>query len=172
MYGFIWFENGGLEQLPNNVGFVPNHVLMQTNLSFIISGTLTCIQMLVYVYACMKHAHTGLEHACAYACMRTHSLGSSWSFVFKNSFIWFIKEFYFPKILSSSQFQSDWALNQPWTLEFLHHWRMGARVVRGTKCSVYNAQSPSLRIQLPPRTPMLSCMPTPPPPHYLSLQDL
>ena len=30
------------------------------------------------------------------------------------------------------------ALNQPWVLEFQHHWGTGARVVRGTKCGVYN----------------------------------
>ena len=29
-----------------------------------------------------------------------------------------MKELSFPKILSSSQFQSDWVLNQPWVLEF------------------------------------------------------
>ena len=40
-------------------------------------------------------------------------------------------------MLSLSQFQSDWALNQPWALEFQHHWGTGARVVRGTKCGVY-----------------------------------
>ena len=40
-------------------------------------------------------------------------------------------------MLSLSQFQSDWALNQPWALEFQHHWGTGARVVRGTKCGVH-----------------------------------
>ena len=32
----------------------------------------------------------------------------------------------------------DWALNWPWALEFEHHWGMGTRVVRGTKCGVYS----------------------------------
>ena len=32
----------------------------------------------------------------------------------------------------------NWALNRPWTLKFGHLWGMGARVVRGTKCSVYS----------------------------------
>jgi len=31
----------------------------------------------------------------------------------------------------------DWTLNQPWALEFGHHWGMRARVVRGTNYSVY-----------------------------------
>ena len=32
---------------------------------------------------------------------------------------------------------SNWALNWPWALKFEHHYRMGARVVNGTKCGVY-----------------------------------
>jgi len=44
-------------------------------LSFIVFGTLTCVHMLMYAYACMKHEYAELEHACTYACMRTHALG-------------------------------------------------------------------------------------------------
>ena len=49
-----------------------NQTLMQKNLPFIVSGTLACIHMPVYAYACMKHVHSNLEHACAYACMRMY----------------------------------------------------------------------------------------------------
>ena len=49
-----------------------------------------------------------------------------------------MKSYIFLKTLSSSQFQFDRALNQPWALEFQHHWGMGARVIRDTKYSVYN----------------------------------
>ena len=65
--------------------------------------------------------------------MRTYALGSSWSLFSKNNFILPKNNLYFPQILFLGQFSSDWALNQPWALEFLHHWRMGVRVVRGTK---------------------------------------
>ena len=34
-------------------------------------------------------------------------------------------------------FLSDQALNQPQVLEFLHHWGMGAQVMRGKKRGVY-----------------------------------
>ena len=37
--------------------------LMQKNFSFIISGTLTCVRMIMYAYVGMKHAYVGLEHA-------------------------------------------------------------------------------------------------------------
>ena len=47
-------------------------------LSFMVFGTLTCIHMPMYACACMKHAYTELEHACAYSCMRTHALGFPW----------------------------------------------------------------------------------------------
>ena len=98
------------------------------NLPFIISRTLTCVCMPVYAYACIKfaytcikHAYVELEHACAYACMCTHTLEFSWSLFSKNSLFNSQKELYFPKILSSSQFQFDWTLNWPWALEFQHH---------------------------------------------------
>ena len=39
--------------------------LMEKNLPFIVSGTLACARMPVYVYACMKHAHAGLENSSA-----------------------------------------------------------------------------------------------------------
>ena len=51
-----------------------NISLMQKNLSFIVSRTLTCICMPVYGYACIKHAYVGLEQACVYAYMRMHAL--------------------------------------------------------------------------------------------------
>ena len=67
------------------MGFVPIQSLMQKNLSFIVFGTLACATMPVFAYACMKLVHVELEHAFAYACMRTHALGFLWSFLSKNS---------------------------------------------------------------------------------------
>jgi len=52
-----------------------NLALMEKALPFIDFGPLACVCMPVYAYACMKHAYTALEHACAYACMRMHALG-------------------------------------------------------------------------------------------------
>ena len=83
-----------------------------------------------YAHAELKNAHIDLKHACTYACRHTHTLGFPWSLVSKN-------ELYFPKNSSSSQFLSNWALNQPQALEFQHHCGM-ARVVKGTKCGVYS----------------------------------
>ena len=70
--------------------------LMQKNLSFIVFGTQACVRKLVYANACIKHAHTGLKHACAYTCMSTHALGFLWPLFSKNSFIQFKKELHFP----------------------------------------------------------------------------
>ena len=35
MYGYLNCENGGLEQLPNNVGFIPNLNINVLNLPFL-----------------------------------------------------------------------------------------------------------------------------------------
>ena len=87
MYRFLYWENRGLERLPNDVGFVPNLSFNAENLPFIVFGTLACIHMPVYVYTCMKHVYIGLEHTYAYACMRTHALSFPSPIFFKNSFI-------------------------------------------------------------------------------------
>ena len=57
---------GGLKRLPNDVGFIPNLNFNAKNLFFIVSKTLACVRMPVYVYACIKLAYTGLEHAYTY----------------------------------------------------------------------------------------------------------
>jgi len=68
------------------------------NFSFLIFGTLACALMLVYAYACTKHAHAELknahvefEHSCAYACMCVHALGFPWS-LFSNKKVFLIKK--------------------------------------------------------------------------------
>ena len=71
---------GCSERLLNNVGFNPNQFLNIENLHF-----LAYAHMPVYVNAYIKHANGGLEHVCAYVCMRTHALGFSWPFLPKNS---------------------------------------------------------------------------------------
>ena len=45
----------------------------------------------------------------------------------------------FPKITSQSQDFARLDPNQPWTLEWCCHWRIGVRVVRGIEWGVYSA---------------------------------
>ena len=78
---------GGLERLSDDVGFIPNLKFNAENLPFIVSGTLACVHMPMYAYACIKLAYTGLGHAYAYTYLRTHALGFLWPLVSKNSFI-------------------------------------------------------------------------------------
>ena len=61
VYGLLKFENEGLEQLPDDVGFVPKPSFNAENLPFIISRTLTYVRMPVYAYTCMEHAYAELE---------------------------------------------------------------------------------------------------------------
>jgi len=96
MYAFYIEKMGGLKRLPNDVGFIPNLNFNAKNLFFIVSKTLACVRMPVYVYACIKLAYTGLEHAYAYASLHMHALGFPWPLFSKNSFIQLIKELYFP----------------------------------------------------------------------------
>ena len=49
-----------------------------------------------------------------------------------------IKSYIFHFNISQVNLTSDWALNQLWILEFQYHWGMGAQIVRGTICGVYN----------------------------------
>ena len=46
-----------------------------------------------------------------------------------------MKIYIFLKTLSSSHFQSNQALNQPWVLEFQHHWGTGGSTRKGYKMS-------------------------------------
>jgi len=48
------------------------------NLFFIVSRSLTCVRIPLYVYV-------ELKHACAYVCMRMHALGFPWFLYSKNS---------------------------------------------------------------------------------------
>ena len=52
------------------------------------------------------------------------------SLIHKKSYIF---QKYFPQV----NLESDWTLNQPQALKFQHHWETRARVISGTKCSVY-----------------------------------
>ena len=69
------------------MGFVPNLSFKVENISFIVFGTLACLRMPVYVYACMKLGYVSLEHAYTYMCLRRHALGFTWPLFSKNSFI-------------------------------------------------------------------------------------
>ena len=63
----------------------------------------------------------------------------------KNRFL-LIKSYIFYFNTSHVNLTFDWALNQPWALEFGYHWRTGAQVVRGIKCDVYTADVVSFTI--------------------------
>ena len=76
-----------MEQVPNDVGFIPNLSFNAENLHFIVSGTLACVHMPVYAYAFMKLAYAGLEHVYAYACLGMHALEFPWPLFSKNSFV-------------------------------------------------------------------------------------
>ena len=66
------------------------------------------------------------------------SQGPLWSFYFQKQIFAHLKSYIFHFNTSQVNLISDWALNQPWALEFEHHWGTGARVIRCTKCGVYN----------------------------------
>ena len=72
-----------------------NKILMQKNLSFIVSKILVCARMPVHAYSCIKHVHASLEHTCAYACMRTHAVRFLWPFFSKNSIFVSYKSYIF-----------------------------------------------------------------------------
>ena len=77
--------------------------------------------------------------------LRTQTVGFLWPLFFKNRFL-LIKSYIFYFNTSQVNLTFDWILNQPWVLECGNHWGTRARVVRGTKCSVYTwalATSPS-----------------------------
>ena len=52
---------GGLEQLPNNVEFIPNLSFNAKNMPFIVLWNTSCIHMFViaYAYACMHMQSEG-----------------------------------------------------------------------------------------------------------------
>ena len=114
MYGFICWKKG----VWNNFqmiwdSFQTSHLMLK-NFPFIVSGTLACVRRPMYAYACMRHVHAALGNACAYTCMRMHALGFlGLNFLEIDCFFSSLKSYIFPKTLSSSQFQSDWALDQP-----------------------------------------------------------
>ena len=85
-------------------------------------------------------------------CLHTHALahvhkplplytgrGPLWSFYFQKYIFTHLKCYIFHFNIPQVILISVWALNWPWALEFENHWGMGAQVVRGTKCGVYNS---------------------------------
>ena len=68
-------------------------------------------------------------------------LGFLLAFIFQNYIFSSLKSYIFHFNISQVNLQSDWALDQPWVLEIQHHWGIGAKVVRGTKCGVYRCHS-------------------------------
>ena len=101
-------------------------------------------------------------------CLRTHVLahvhrprpaytgqGLLQSYYFKKQIFTHSKGYIFHFNTPQVNLISDWALNWPWALEFEHHREIGARVVNGTKCGVYNVLSRQIDLR-----------------HYLSLTIL
>ena len=89
---------------------------------------------------------------CAGSCLRAHALwlhaqADSCVHILRISLICFSKidlfaqKLHFSFNISQVNLTSDWALNQPWPLEFQHHWGTGGQVVRGTECGVYKCLS-------------------------------
>ena len=72
----------------------------------------------------------------------------SLAFIFQKQIYLLIKSYIFHFKISQVNLEFDWALNKPWALEFQHHWRTGARVVRGIKCDVYTIWSKNLSAQI------------------------
>ena len=125
--------------MADDVGFIPNQVLMQKSFHFIFSRTLAYAYICTHarVCVCMHETYTRRSWECvrihmyAYTCSRV-----SVTFHVQKKFIWSKNKLYFPLTLSSSQFSPYRALNQPWDLEFLHRWGTGARVAC-TRMHVY-----------------------------------
>ena len=91
---------------------------------------------------CLFHAFEALAaYACFGPCMQAatqvHGLRATLVFYFQKQIIAHLKSYIFHFNTPQVNLISDWALNQLWALEFEHHWRTGARVVKGTKYSVY-----------------------------------
>ena len=89
-------------------------------------------QLRMQTCACVRNVWL----AYASLCLRTQIMGFLWPLCSKNIFF-LIKSYIFHFNSSQVNFTSALALNQPWSLEFGHHWGTGARVVRSTKCVVY-----------------------------------
>ena len=78
----------------------------------------------VWACVCMNHGYAcRLIPACAYQ-------GFPWPLLSKNKFICSLKIIFSILTFLKVNLTSDWALNQPWVLEFKHHCGMGAPVVR------------------------------------------
>ena len=72
MYGFLELENGGLEWLPNDVGFVPKPEFGAEKLAFnIFYNPSMCTYARVYV--CMHEACTRRSKACVHICMYAYT---------------------------------------------------------------------------------------------------
>jgi len=127
----------GFEQLLDDVGFIPNLTHNAEKLAF---HSFWNPSMHAQARVCMHMYRTCVRYfkdAYTYAHIRVHTLEFSMVFIFKIIHFNSKKSYIFPKALSSSQFQSNQILNQPWVLEFQHRWGTKVRVVRGTECGVY-----------------------------------
>ena len=101
---------------------------------------------------------------CAYICMLWPTYAGCYSRLWaeglfghlfpKIYFFLFKKLYFFHFNTPQVNLISDQALNQPWALEFRHHWGTKARVVKGTKCGVYTMLN---SISIVPQGPCQCC---------------
>ena len=106
----------------------PQPLLQKTCLSY----TFETVVMYGGICLCM-HAL-----ACVHRLQQTYAgRGPLWSFYFQKQIFAYLKGYIFYFYTPQVNLISNQALNWPWALEFKHYWGMRARVVRGTKCSVY-----------------------------------
>ena len=92
MYGYLYWENWGLEQLPNDMGFIPNLNINVENLPFFnISRTL---------------------HARVETSLRAHVKGLL-GLLFQKYIYLLIKSYIFHFNISQVNLTSDWTPNQP-----------------------------------------------------------
>ena len=102
--------------------------IIAKNLFFICFWNPNCVRKNVPVYMSMYAGHDS----------RTQGKSYFGHLIFQKYICAHLKCYIFHFNTPQINFISNWALNWPWALEFEHHWGMGARIVRGTKCSVYN----------------------------------
>ena len=102
--------------------------IIAKNLFFICFWNPNCVRKNVPVYMSVYAGHDS----------RTQGKSYFGHLIFQKYICAHLKCYIFHFNTSQINFISNWALNWPWALEFEHHWGMGARIVRGTKCSVYN----------------------------------
>ena len=116
MYGYLYFENWGLERLLNDVGFVPNLNINAENLSSSSSSSSSYSFFKKNVFETLRvRARSGLR-AQADSCV--HMPRASLALFFQKYIYLLIKSYIFHLKIFQVNLTSNWFLNQPWVIEF------------------------------------------------------